>query len=263
VAYMAVDAGDRLQPNRWQMTTSDQVRKILLAAGVKPGSVSPYITAWTWAESGKASTGLSKATVDTYETDAARVYRLLSEPQISNTRDKLREATFFFEQIAWHEGRMKKEPPDASRYYLSAFLSAARSVSFYLRKELKARYEAWFPAWMESLTDDERDLLQHHNQQRVLAVHVSGPEISSTVTTEPLGQSGDRFDHPELGAGFIFSTSSVPNTGGVTISRLTHHFGESPADDVTVSCERYLALLTRLLSDFTMYWSDRPQPGDE
>jgi hypothetical protein len=59
--------------------TSDRVKEVLLADGVKPGSVSPYLTAWTWAESGKTNTGLSVATVRTYEAYARRVYQPLGQ----------------------------------------------------------------------------------------------------------------------------------------------------------------------------------------
>jgi len=59
--------------------TSDRVKKVLLAGGVKPGSVSPYLTAWRWAESGKTRYGLSAKTVQTYETDSSRVYLLLGQ----------------------------------------------------------------------------------------------------------------------------------------------------------------------------------------
>jgi hypothetical protein len=58
---------------------SDRVKEMLLADGVKPESVSPYLAAWTWAESGKTTTALSVATVRTYEADARRVYRLLGQ----------------------------------------------------------------------------------------------------------------------------------------------------------------------------------------
>lgn len=58
---------------------SDRVKEVLLADGVKPESVSPYLAAWTWAESGKTNGGLSDATVRTYEADARRVYRLLGQ----------------------------------------------------------------------------------------------------------------------------------------------------------------------------------------
>jgi hypothetical protein len=37
------------------------------------------LAAWKWAESGKTTTGLSVATIQTYEADARRVYRLLGQ----------------------------------------------------------------------------------------------------------------------------------------------------------------------------------------
>lgn len=57
----------------------DRVREVLLSDGVKPGSVSPYVRAWRWVESGKSSSGLSNSTIQTYEADARRVYRLLGQ----------------------------------------------------------------------------------------------------------------------------------------------------------------------------------------
>jgi|SRR6187402_581684 len=58
--------------------TSDHVKEVLLADGVKPRSVSPYLAAWQWAESGKAKAGLSDATVRTLR---GRCPTSLSTPQ--------------------------------------------------------------------------------------------------------------------------------------------------------------------------------------
>jgi len=55
----------------------EQVRKVLLADGVEPESISPYVRAWRWAESGKPSAGLADSTIRQYESDSQRVYRLL------------------------------------------------------------------------------------------------------------------------------------------------------------------------------------------
>jgi hypothetical protein len=57
----------------------DEVRAVLLADGVKPESISPYVRAWRWAESGGSSAGLSDSTVRQYKSDSQRVYRLLGE----------------------------------------------------------------------------------------------------------------------------------------------------------------------------------------
>lgn len=58
---------------------NEQVRKALLADGVRPASVSPYLRAWRWAESGKPSAGLAESTIRQYESDSQRVYRLLKK----------------------------------------------------------------------------------------------------------------------------------------------------------------------------------------
>jgi hypothetical protein len=60
-------------------TTRDRVKEVLLADGVRPESVSPYLVAWMWAEAGKTGAGLSTKTVQTYKADARRVYRLLDQ----------------------------------------------------------------------------------------------------------------------------------------------------------------------------------------
>jgi hypothetical protein len=55
----------------------EQVREVLLADGVKQESISPYVRAWRWAESGKPRAGLAESTRRQYESDSQRVYRLL------------------------------------------------------------------------------------------------------------------------------------------------------------------------------------------
>ncbi len=57
----------------------EQVRDVLLADGVKPESISPYLRAWRWAESGKPRMGLAESTIGQYESDSQRVYRLLGQ----------------------------------------------------------------------------------------------------------------------------------------------------------------------------------------
>lgn len=57
----------------------EQVREALLADGVRQESISPYVAAWRWAQSGKLSAGLAESTIRQYESDSHRVYRLLGK----------------------------------------------------------------------------------------------------------------------------------------------------------------------------------------
>lgn len=183
--------------------------------------------------------------------------------EIPGTRNKLNEAAFFFDHLAHNEKRVRKNVPEASEYFLSAFLSAARSVTLYLQVEQKARYDAWSPEWLKALSDDERQLLKHHNEQRRLAIHRLGPEIEAAITQVPLGFMA-KFDHPEFGSGRFFGTASTQLGGSpATIGRQTLSFKMPHDVDVTASCSRYLILLRRLIADFEEYWKDRPEPNDK
>jgi len=63
---------------------------------------------------------------------------------IEATRRKLSEAEFFLRKLTTHQQQVFQNEPEAFGFYLSAFLSAARSVSFVLQAEQKERYDAWF-----------------------------------------------------------------------------------------------------------------------
>jgi hypothetical protein len=62
---------------------------------------------------------------------------------IELTKDRLEEARFFLGQLRQHkarEARPNKPPPEHFRYYLNAFLNAARSVTLVLEKEEPEKY---------------------------------------------------------------------------------------------------------------------------
>ena len=60
------------------------------------------------------------------------------------TRLKLAEAKFFYRKLAQAHKRLISEEPGSFGFYLSAFLSAARSVTLVLQAERKAQYDMWF-----------------------------------------------------------------------------------------------------------------------
>ncbi len=64
---------------------------------------------------------------------------------------KLREARFFLDRMIEQEAKAfgDKEPFD---YYLSAFLSACRTVDYRLRHQQSATYPSWRKKWDNALT---------------------------------------------------------------------------------------------------------------
>jgi hypothetical protein len=61
-----------------------------------------------------------------------KLRRKSTKPSLHEIRDKLAEADFFLQKLRHHkklQRRPEKPPADEFRYYLSAFLTAARSVT--------------------------------------------------------------------------------------------------------------------------------------
>jgi hypothetical protein len=90
---------------------------------------------------------------------------------------KIAEAQFFLMLMCREERRSigNKDPFD---YYLSAFLSAARTVDYRLRHEQAATYRDWRTAWDASLASEENSLIKFMVDDRNDEVHESGSSRS-------------------------------------------------------------------------------------
>ena len=86
--------------------------------------------------------------------------------QIPATRKKLREARFFLEKLR-DEVKSIPRDPELFEFYLSAFLSAGRSVTFVLQAEEKDKYDTWYRSWVQALPPEDRQVLALMNEQRV------------------------------------------------------------------------------------------------
>jgi hypothetical protein len=71
------------------------------------------------------------------------------------TQKKLREARFFYDLLVSAEKQIMKQNGEASDFYLSAFLTATRSVSSVLETEEKQRFRPWYKQWKRRLTASE------------------------------------------------------------------------------------------------------------
>src|SRR5262245_24390515 len=92
---------------------------------------------------------------------------------IPATHRKLDEAWFFLtEHLKTWERPDLQSKPGVLEFYLSAFLSAAHSVTFALKKEAKDQYNSWWNPWREGLPAEDKKLLKFMNDQRVSEVHL-------------------------------------------------------------------------------------------
>ena len=88
---------------------------------------------------------------------------------LEGTHRKLREADFFLQQC-----KLTLDQPEILGYYLSAFISAARSVTFVLQVEIGKNHEfkAWYSKKQEYMKNDR--IFSFFNSLRVETIHREG-----------------------------------------------------------------------------------------
>lgn len=163
---------------------------------------------------------------------------------LSRINKKLREAGFFLGKM--HErAQMAFGDHEEMDFYLSAFLNAARSVDYRLRHEQQAVYSSFYKGWEAILSPDESGLLKFMVDDRNLEVHESGSGRLEQEKHIPVkGSYRDK-------SGTIEVTGPV-GTPPTMVVKPTYVFvingGQEP---VTTVCQKYVALLDRLVADFS------------
>jgi hypothetical protein len=169
---------------------------------------------------------------------------------LSRVHKKLAEADFFLDKMREQEQRLvgDREPFD---YYLSAFLSAGRTVDYRLRHEHKAIYEPWRTAWNATLSAADDGLIKFMVNDRNVEVHESGSNRSVGQEGVPLPSGMYRTPHDG-----IFVSDDLPGVGPNLVYRPTYSFTiDGTERRATGACREYLALLHRMVARFE---ADRP-----
>jgi hypothetical protein len=163
--------------------------------------------------------------------------------KLPNVDKKLREARFFLGKMGDQERLAfgDKEPFD---FFLSAFLSAARSVDYRLRHEQKALYPSWRASWNAALPPHQDLLIKFLVDDRALEVHESGSGRSVQREGIPVG------DVYHDGSGTVH-ISAPPGTPPAIIHKPSYQFtigGNSRR--VVDACAEYLGLLEGMVAKF-------------
>jgi hypothetical protein len=163
---------------------------------------------------------------------------------LDRTRKKLREAEFFLWLMTWEElaGEL-----DADEFCLSAFLSAARSVTFAMSKDHEAKAEVWTTDWIGRLPAEDRALMAFFVQQRNKVQKQGTIDLEPTVTIVTLAQFSHEFLHGGRGS---FRTIGTPGLQDSMYEKTETRFAGRTGDRVDVVCRRYLDLLKTLVADF-------------
>lgn len=178
---------------------------------------------------------------------------------IERTKKKLREAQFFLAKLQRESQTRPPSEPEATEFYLSAFLSAARSVTFALQYEEKNKYDTWFPGWLERRTSDERKLLDFLKIQRNYAQKRGRAEVTSAWQYVPVTKARwEQGAHPAYEVRWWGPPGTPPPEVGVLLYRFR---GAGDDTDVTATCDRGLGLLTGLVQAFEEAHSTTGRPN--
>lgn len=172
--------------------------------------------------------------------------------QISKTQNKLLEAKFFFRCLHDKEKITNLETKEFD-FYLNAFLSAGRSVTFVLQTEQKKLYDSWFPKWKAAQTVQDQKLLNFMNGQRVEAVHRLGADVQEKLEYVPLSKvNAGQGKHPAYG----FHWWGPHGITEPSIGQRAYCFEiDGTKKEVILTCKHYLEILERMMQDFASTFS--------
>lgn len=164
---------------------------------------------------------------------------------IERTEQKLREATFFLVHLEREATTTDPGSREAAAFYLSAFISAARSVTFVLQSEFPSAYPDWSLKWRSSLTKEERQLLERFTTARNRAQKRETPVVSEDYLANAARNASSTLP-AELQVFFL--EDDLPLTSErVFKSCLAPAYSEA---EVLPLCRQYTNLLSRLVTSF-------------
>ncbi len=161
-------------------------------------------------------------------------------PEVPKIQKKLREATFFLGHMS-QSARSTRLDHDHLEFYLSAFLSAARSVTDFFE------HQAWWSQWKASQSAEEILLLKQMKEQRDSEVHEEGADVSHQVEDVPVS----KIETPS-GLHAAYAPSFGEPWGEVKVGMKVYYFMlGGKAVPVIEICQRYVGLLERAVEDFS------------
>ncbi len=161
---------------------------------------------------------------------------------IEDTQKKLREAQFFLAHLEGEVTKPGTHRTEPAAFYFSAFLSAARSVTFVLEAEAHNEYKSWFPSWFASRSKREAFLLNRFVFARNRALKRQTPSVAEDRAAS--AQFSGKLP-PEL---IFFTEEEEPIPGRRVLKcRLRPKDAE---EEVVPLCREYATLLSDLVRAF-------------
>ena len=168
---------------------------------------------------------------------------------IELTQKKLRESTFFY-GLLYKESQKTVGDTEVFEFYVSAFLSAARSVTFTLQYEANDRYQPWFNEWAKKNLDErDQSIWGFLKEQRNDSQKKGRLDIKSDITDIPFTDFVRRYP---WNSGIEFQWFGPPgHEQPRTLAIKTHTFESlSEKNEASEICLQYLKGLEKMVADF-------------
>jgi hypothetical protein len=176
-------------------------------------------------------------------------------------RQKFGEAVYFYNRMAANRPNVIVFP-----YYLSAFVSALRSVTFYMQKQYDkdSRFEAWYAQKQDEMRQDP--VLRMLVDKRNIALHAEPFDLYFYQSFNLPKRYGGVIETTHLDVrqgnddeGWIWAEIKVGEDGEFEKVEpfISWHFSEDDKVDVTDHCRHGLDKLNLLLDELSALGLDR------
>ena len=166
-------------------------------------------------------------------------------PEVPKIQKKLCEAKFFLNHMM-QSARSTRLDHEHLEFYLSAFLSAARSVTDFFERKQKAWWSQW-KANRASKSPEDLRLLNQMTKQRDNEVHEEGADVAHRIEDVPLS----KIETPSA-LHVAYAPSFGEPWGEVQVGLKVYYFTlGGKTVNVIETCRRYVGLLECAVAEFS------------
>jgi len=167
---------------------------------------------------------------------------------IERTQRRLRQARFFYEHLL-NPRRSTMGDPEAFGFYFSAFIQAARSVTWTLDNEEPRKWKAWEPTWKASLSTEEKKLLDVTNKFRIDEAKKGGTKLTMELEKVAVVALVEAIPRNQTQRRQLPGASTKKTIRAVLpVQYLEDEEGKKVVTDL---CRRYLEVLQKVVKDFS------------
>jgi hypothetical protein len=168
---------------------------------------------------------------------------------IERTQRRLRQARFFYQHLVKQQA---KGDPETFKFYFSAFILSARTVTWTIGNEETEKWKAWKPKWADKRSPEEKKLLKIATDLRNAEEKQGGADLTMELEEIAVEALLDAIP-PRRGvnASHIRALRRQSRGTSVRLTQPVHYFEDKDGkQEITALCRRYLEVLDKVIKDF-------------